>query len=144
MTMASDNYFLHNLAADPNFDFINSIRHELDGIDDDNQFNPFLDSPYDNSTFQCTYVDPFKFVIDYKNVKNISIMTLNVQSLNAKFNDLFELIATLTKNNCSPDVLCLQELWQFPSDVDFQLPGYSKLNYKLRGNGVQGGGLVPM
>lgn len=68
-------------------------------------------------------------------------MTLNVQSLNSKYDDLVELIALLNVRNSSPDILCLQELWQFPDDADFNIPGYSNLVYKLRRNNVQGGGV---
>ncbi len=144
MIMDSDKYSLNSIAADPNFDFLNQVLIENDDHNDDTLFNTYHDSPYVNSVFQCSYVDPLQFASDYKNSKNISILTLNVQSLSAKFNDVYELIVILNKSNCAPDVLCLQELWQFPSNVDFSLPGYSNLTYKLRGNGVQGGGWEPI
>jgi exonuclease III len=44
-------------------------------------------------------------------------------------------------NECAPDIICLQELWQFPSVVDFNLNGYHPLIYTLRHNNVQGGGV---
>jgi exonuclease III len=44
-------------------------------------------------------------------------------------------------NNCAPDVICLQELWQFPADVRFKLNGYHPLICTLRRNNVQGGGV---
>ena len=67
-------------------------------------------------------------------------MSLNVQSLNAKFNDLIDLLDSLTYSKC-PDIICMQELWQFPDKMDFSLAGYQPLFYKLRSGGVQGGGV---
>jgi exonuclease III len=68
-------------------------------------------------------------------------MSLNVQSLLSKFSDLRELIIMMSSNNSQPDVLCLQEIWQVPHDVEINLPGYSKLIFKTRNNNVQGGGV---
>ena len=41
----------------------------------------------------------------------------------------------------APDVICIQELWQFPDNASFKLNGYHPLIYKLRRNNVQGGGV---
>ena len=85
----------------------------------------------------------YSSIIDYKcHVNNdISIMTFNIQSLNSKFNELKELVYTLNCNNCEPDIICLQELWQFPMEAEFLLPGYKPLIYKLRRGNTQGGGV---
>jgi exonuclease III len=71
-------------------------------------------------------------------------MSFNIQSLPAKFHELKELIHMLSSSKCSPDVICLQEIWQIHENMDFSLPGYSKLEYKIRNNNVQGGGLAYM
>jgi exonuclease III len=68
-------------------------------------------------------------------------MSFNIQSISAKFSEFFNFVALLQSNNCAPDVICLQELWQFPNDVNFSLPGYHPLVYELRKGGVQGGGV---
>jgi exonuclease III len=47
----------------------------------------------------------------------------------------------LQLSNKAPDIICLQELWQFPSDVNFNIQGYHPLICKLRLNGLQGGGV---
>jgi hypothetical protein len=52
-----------------------------------------------------------------------------------------ELINLLAESDCAPDVICLQELWQFPSYANFTLPGYNSLEYKLRNSSTQGGGV---
>jgi len=67
-------------------------------------------------------------------------MTFNIQSISAKFSDFCELISLFNDSNCSPDVICLQELWQFSPFMNLSLNGYHPLCYKLRNN-AQGGGV---
>ena len=132
-------YFsLDSIASNPNFDFINSFTNEQADPDDPPNFAP--NSPYEISNFYCTYVDPLAYSNTYKNTDKFSIMSLNIQSLHAKFSELKDLIITLSSNHCAPDIICIQELWQFPSITNFSLPGYGPLIYKLRGNNIQGGG----
>ena len=92
--------------------------------------NFVTDSPYEISNFYCSYVDP----LDYRlNSGNISIMTFNIQCISSKFGEFKELISILSINKCAPEIICLQELWQFPDAAVFSLPGYSPLISKLRG-----------
>jgi hypothetical protein len=39
-------------------------------------------------------------------------MSLNLQSLPAKYNDFSELNNSFNVNHCSPDIFCLQETWK--------------------------------
>ena len=131
---------INNLSTDKNFDFINSLHSSYADGTKDNYFNSCSDSPYDRLYFNCLYSSP----ADYRGRNNdneLTIMSFNIQSLNAKFSDLCELIELLQSNDSAPDILCLQELWQFPSDANFSILGYSKLEYKLRRNCTQGGGV---
>jgi exonuclease III len=43
-------------------------------------------------------------------------MSLNIQSLPAKFNDLKTFTSLLQISKSEPDIICLQELLQFPAD----------------------------
>jgi hypothetical protein len=43
--------------------------------------------------------------------------------------------------NTAPSIICVQELWQFPNTLSFSLPGFHPLEFKLRRNNVQGGGV---
>ena len=54
------------------------------------------------------------------------ILSLNCQSLNAKFNELRLYVELYAENLCSPTVICLQETWLHEnSDISLlQLPGY--------------------
>ncbi len=106
--------------------------------DSSNDHNHFLldgDSPYNSLNIDCNYSS----ISDY-NKQGISILSLNIQSLNAKYNDLKDFIYVLTNKNSAPDVICLQELWRFPEMAEFSILGYQPLVHKLRNN-HQGGGV---
>jgi Reverse transcriptase (RNA-dependent DNA polymerase)/Endonuclease/Exonuclease/phosphatase family len=128
-------FSLNNISNDANFDF----KYSLLNNNEDDDFD-FSGSPYDVTNISCSYVDESDFV-KLKHSNNLKIMSLNIQSLTAKFSELKNLIASLQINNCEPDILCLQELWQFNTDVDFSIAGYHPLLYKIRSNNVQGGGV---
>jgi len=67
-------------------------------------------------------------------------MSFNIQSISSKLNDFKELITFFDDNNCSPNIICLQELWQFSPHLNTTLGGYHPLLFKLRNN-TQGGGV---
>ena len=68
-----------------------------------------------------------------------SYLSWNIQSLPAKFNEFQEFINVLNHNNCSPDVICLQETWKIIDKNLFALPNYS-LPETLQRSNSQGGG----
>jgi Reverse transcriptase (RNA-dependent DNA polymerase)/Endonuclease/Exonuclease/phosphatase family len=127
-------FSIDNLASDPKFNFLNTVLQN----DDENDS---WESPYDNLTNNSVYCDELSYYANYKNCNDFSMMTLNIQSLPSKFNEFNEFVSMLNLNHCSPDVICLQELWQFPDTVDFSINDYHPLIYKLRHNNVQGGGV---
>jgi hypothetical protein len=123
---STNNFSLDNLLGDPKFDFLNSLFSN-----DDNSFD-FSSSPYESFNINCSYVTESQFA-DLNTVKNeLKIMSLNIQSLPAKYAEFRTFISCLQIKICEPDFICLQELWQFPSNVDFSLPGYHPLIFKLR------------
>jgi len=132
----ADNFFsLNSLTNNPSYDFIKNLYN-----DDDNDPDFDIRSPYDLNSFDCSYSDVSSFNSTYNKSPYVSLFSLNIQSLPSKFAELKELIITMCKFGTSPDVICLQELWNFPKDVNFSLPGYGKLIFKLRAGDVQGGG----
>jgi hypothetical protein len=50
-------------------------------------------------------------------------------------------LTLLLESDCAPDIICLQELWQFPTYANFTLPGYNPLEFKLLNANTQGGGV---
>lgn len=70
------------------------------------------------------------------NNKKFSLMSLNIQSLPAKYAEFYEFIAEC---NSPPDIICLQEIWNVPDVNLFPLPGYHPLLCKTRVNSTGGG-----
>lgn len=66
-------------------------------------------------------------------------MTLNIQSLSAKFTEFSCLINLLSDNHCSPDFICLQEIWGIHDPSLFYLPNYQDLLFTQRSDGRGGG-----
>ncbi len=128
-----------NLASKPEFNF--SCKFTTQESIGDNNLNTYDDSLYANINIGCKYMDETTFCNEYSRTNKFSFLSLNVQSLNAKFTDLQETIDNFILNKCSPDVLLLQEIWQIQNVNTFSLNSYSMLNFKTRSNNVQGGGV---
>ena len=126
---------LDSLINDPNFDFFHQFNKFFDNDDDANT------SPYGNLNINCVYLDEEQFVVKYQNIGNLSIMSINVQSLQAKFSELNEFISLLAENGCNPEIIALQELWHLNDPDIFILKDYQKLVFKSRCNNTQGGGV---
>ena len=73
-----------------------------------------------------SYYDADQFELTDGCRHNFSILTLNIESINAKFDELTIYIEELSKINFKFSVICLQETW-LSDDVDlsiFQIAGY--------------------
>ena len=127
--MANNTFDLDNLTSDPTFNFLEKITH------DDTE------SPYFINNFSCEYMSLNDFNNLYRGNPNITIMSINIQSLPSKFADLYDFIMLMLNNNSNPDIICIQETWQIPCPAAFSLPGYSNIAFKTRSNNVQGGGV---
>jgi hypothetical protein len=126
------------LEKNPNYDFL----HILGARDDsDDSSTSFQDSPYDGANVMCLYLDEYTYSQNYANQNNFSILSLNIQSLPSKFAEFSEFVKFLLLSKSAPDIICLQELWQFPDSSIFNIDGYNPIVYKLIRNNVQGGGV---
>ena len=114
-------------------DFINLLQNNDD--DDDPS------SPYINSEISCEYYDTENFLSTFGKMSNFLMISLNIQSLPAKFAEFEEFITELGSKNCIPDIICLQELWRLNDPDLFDLHNYQKLIFKSRSSNTQGGGV---
>ena len=94
-----------------------------------------------NNIFNSKYLDEQEFIKNYGSNPSLSLLTLNIQSINAKFNEFSELLKSLQNGKCTPDIICLQELWKVCNSEVLNIDGYSLLVFKSRSNNVQGGGV---
>jgi len=135
--MMMANFSHSNLSNNPKYDFVKTL---LSQSDDENDFL-IEGSPYNLADISCNYLSETDYISKYAGHLFPSILSLNIQSLPAKFNLFCEFIYSLQSKNCSPDVICLQEIWRIPGCEFFNLNGYSPLEYKCRRNDAQGGGV---
>ena len=73
---------------------------------------------------------------------NFCVLSLNCQSLNSKFEQLYLLVEELKQNKFEFSAICLQETW-LESEADlspFQIPGYTCVHQGKRCS--QHGGLI--
>jgi exonuclease III len=68
-------------------------------------------------------------------------MSVNIQSLPAKFAEFYEMITFMSNSNRNPDIICVQETWKIVDPDLFCIPGYHCPIFKLR-EFKQGGGVA--
>ncbi len=133
-----DSQGVNTIDADPNFNFLSNFTAEAD--DESIHSNCTLNmSPYNELNIECSYVDVEQLPNLVKK-DDFSVVSLNIQSLPAKFNELLDWTANMEKIGCSPDIICLQEVWQINDPSLFNITGYQPLISKSRTN-FRGGGV---
>ena len=91
----------------------------------------FVDSEHEIPNFcNSRYVDMSELQSLFISNGNELILTLNIQSVNAKFNNLFPVINNLASQGLYFGAICLQETWTSnDSDLSLiQLPGYQLIH----------------
>jgi hypothetical protein len=122
---------LTNLNNNNNLDFISSL-HNLPNADPDTCI-------YSNIDICSSFHDVDSFIGQFKNNELPLFLNLNIQSINAKFDKLKDLMCRLSDNDVTVDVIALQEVWQVKYLNLIDLPGYQKLIFKSRSMGRGGG-----
>jgi len=136
--MARRGVGIDDVCADMQYDFLsffNDINDE-DSVPDSFFINNHC-SPYSNLNLNCKYIDSTEFSSIKSN--KFTTLSLNIQSLSSKFNELSEFINELSNTNSSPDVICLQETWNVLDGSLFPLNDYQQLIFNNRNNSRGGG-----
>ena len=114
---------------------INNLRldHILDPDEMEDEINCINPSPY---------YDTGKLPIFLKNEGRFNVLSLNSQSINAKFDGLLLLLEVAKKQNISFHAICIQESWLADeSDLSlFQIAGYQCISQGKKCS--QHGGLI--
>ncbi len=129
---------INSLSSNPMYNFTNCFNSDSDTKISFFSSTDGFPSPYESVNINCEYSSCTNIISDDK---LLTVLSLNIQSINAKFNEFNDLINVMTSNGCCPDIICLQELWQFPNDRIFELTNYQPLQHRCRSDGVQGGGV---
>ena len=107
-----------------NTDLLNAFPRDLNNVlcsfedDPNNELRTYSDSPYLDTEGFISYLA--------KNTKSFSILSLNVQTLNSKFDEITTLLAQLENKNVQLSAICLQETWlsQNADTSTFNIDGY--------------------
>ena len=109
------------------YDNFASTENDLNHV-----LSTFVDSEHEISNFSHSrYVDLSEVQSIFQNNPNeFLILTLNIRSVNAKFNNLFPVIDNLTSQGLYFGAICLQETWtSTDSNLSLlQLPGYQLIH----------------
>ena len=104
---------------DPAYDF--KHRNILDS--DDNL--------YSLTEHSCNYYEIDEFNSEFT-ARSFSSFSYNIRSLPNKWNNFRDLIHNLNNNDSKFSVVALQEIWNVPPGVSFDLPGYRPFSFKNR------------
>ena len=106
-TVTSDEAFLSYLGGNQN-----NLSKSTNENNDEN-----------HKKIQCSsYYDIDKFtILANSNTNSFSILSSNIQSINAKFNELEMFVEDLRSINFKFSVICLQEMWKADNDDFSQL-----------------------
>jgi hypothetical protein len=56
---------------------------------ENNDVEELFGSPYKSSNIVCSYLDPAEYAARFSNLKNVPIMSFNIQSLSAEKKNLY-------------------------------------------------------
>ena len=130
---------LDDIEADPRFNFLSIFTpEEGDDAVPDSFFINNQCSPYSNLNINCNYIDIEKIKeLDYK---KFSILSLNIQSLPAKFLEFSELLNEFPNFESYPEIICLQETWKIIDGSMYPLTNYHPIEINTRQD-ARGGGV---
>ena len=101
----------------------NDLNEILNNFTDtDFEIDIFSESPYIDINSLSEQLIP--------HTKKFSVLSVNIQSINAKFDKLLALITYLNNKNFMFSAICIQESWlKQGQDISlFQIPGYNLIN----------------
>jgi hypothetical protein len=130
--MHTNNDLLNGLNLDISLD---ASRLLNDYVHDDENISQFF-----QTRLNSTYSDLDSFSLKFKNSTDPIILSLNVQSLNSKYNGLKEIAVGLQHANIPVYIFILQETWNIKFPDRLQLPGYQNVVFRTR-EGMRGGGV---
>lgn len=126
----------------------NKWSNLLPAINDNPSFNlppPNTSLPHDQSESElphpnltCLYTDIPSFLNSHTNSKTKIIASLNIQSLQSKYDSLKQFLSSVSSRKIPLDILALQETWHIPYPSLIPFPNYN-LIHSSRPTGRGGG-----
>ncbi len=98
-----------------------------------------IEDPFANLNVVSNYYDMYTISSDPRLINTPLFLSVNIQSLNSKYQELRHQIIDLCSKNIIIDVVALQEIWEIFCPDSLAIPGYQFV-YKTR-QGMRGGGI---
>ena len=124
---------LTTLNNDNSLDFLENYNRLLNEQDN-------FDNPYLQTAIDCKFHDLFTLPLTIQSKTSPCYISLNVQSLNSKYESLKDYIIKLISKNDNIEIIALQEVWQIQHIDLISIPGFHPLVCSQRG-GMRGGGV---
>jgi hypothetical protein len=96
--------------------------------------------PYSNIQINSQFYDMHSFPSILNNGTSPIFLSINIQSLTSKFEELKQQILDLSNKKIIIDVIAIQETWEIKYPELLAIPGFQKLVFKTRNN-MRGGGV---
>lgn len=119
-----------NFQNNDNYNLFSKLR--LDNEED-------VINPYEDSNIFCQYSNVNESITKMKSKKGLRLLSWNIQSLRAKFNEFKEFIDIFHGENCFFDIIGLQECWELKNHDLYQLENYNfihKTRTQSNGGGI--------
>jgi hypothetical protein len=113
-------------------------------LDISDSLNAYISDDENVSQFFQTYIksnftDLETFIKTFKNATEPLILSLNIQSLNSKYEKLKLFMQTLLSESVPIDIIILQETWDIKHPAQLSLPGFQNIIFRTREKGRGGG-----
>jgi hypothetical protein len=122
---------LHSLNTDLSLDAEFALNRYI--ADDENV------SQFFQTHIKSNYHDLDYFIASFKHTNEPIILSLNIQSLNSKYEALKSFVRTLLSSEIPLDIIVLQETWELRFANLLIIPGFQGIAYRTRDKGRGGG-----
>ena len=96
-------------------------------------------SQFFTTRLNSSYFDADSFIAKYKNTAEPIMLSINIQSLNSKFNTLKAFVCNVLDSGTPIDLIILQETWELKFPSQLRIPGFQSLSFRTRDKGRGGG-----
>ena len=134
MEMNNDNDRILNIQNNNNLNFFSKVQQDND---------EFMINPYDDLNMSCQYSNIKETIENMKNKKGLKIISWNIRSLQANFNQFKDFIDSFNREGCCLDIICLSEIWILKNIEFYNLENFNFV-YKMRNLSTGGGELLIM
>ena len=89
--------------------------------------NDYLKNSLNGALINSRFHDLKTFMQTYRSAARPVFLSINIQSLNSKYEKLTELVVTIQNNGLQIDIIALQETWKIKSPHLLRIPGFQPL-----------------